>query len=107
MKRLENGLKVGLFLNFLKAESQISIPFILTPKPKALSPILRPFSSRVILFLFRSQRVAILKPFGIHQRIVLEDMLYFFQKPWCNIRSAVLITLIPGWISRHGIPQYL
>ena len=36
---------------FFNAASKIFIPFILRPNPMALSPILRPFSSRVIFFL--------------------------------------------------------
>ena len=62
MTWLENGLKICLFLKFFNAASKISIPFILRPNHVALSPFIRPFSSRVIFFpvvsLFWNQRVS-------------------------------------------------
>ena len=35
--------------------------------------------------------------------VVLEEMLYFFQKPQCNTRTAELITQRPEWICRCDI----
>ena len=49
-------------------------------------------------------RVYAYSPVLNRRSVVLEDMLYFFRKHWCNRRTAELITQRPGWISKHGIP---
>ena len=40
----------------------------------------------------------------LRRRVVLEDMLHFFQKHWRNTRTTELITQRPGWCStKRGI----